>query len=790
MRTDFKENSIIIIEDNIKKEFIKNLRKTEPLKNIKVMGLKEFEKKYYFDYTKETIFYIHKKYNVIKSIAEMYIKNIYFIDNVDDEKVSFLKEIKNDLKENSLLIEDEIFKEYLKDKTIYIYNLNLVDKYYERMFKELNLISDVEYYNDETKESTIKPLYMMPNKDIEIEFIASKIASLLKSGIDINKIKLANVQDDYVVPLKNIMNDFHIPFEFKYSDSMLSSNIVIKFDELFKNDIEKCLEELKTCVFTPHDEEIYKAIIDVVNEYYWANDYESVKEFIMDDISKIKIRSPKYKNAVRTIDFLNDNIKDDEHVFLINFNQQVFPITKKDEDYLNDELKIRLNISDSIDLNKKTIKKVHEKIGNVKNLYVSYSKNSISGELYISSAYDKSLFKEEIYERDFTNSNAYNLKELIKEKDENRKYGTKTETLNKLTNHYKEIPYMNYDNTFKGINKNLLMDKLNGKLTLSYSSMNTYYMCSFRYYLDNILKMDTFEDTFEITVGNIFHRVLSFAFNDNFDFEKSWEKSLKETEREFTTKEKFFLKILKPELLFIIENIKEGLEHTSLKKSLYEQKISIPIGDTGDTIFKGFVDKIIYGEVNGKLIAVIIDYKTGNPELKLDNIIYGLDMQLPVYAYLIGNYEPLKDALIGGFYLQKILNNINSTDKKINALKLQGYSNSDTNILRYVDDSYEDSKIIKSLKIGSNGFYAYSKVLSTENIEKLKGIVEDKIKEASEGIKNAKFDINPKEINNKMYGCKFCKYKDICFTTQKDAKKLKSITIKEVLGGEENAIMD
>ncbi len=389
------------------------------------------------------------------------------------------------------------------------------------------------------------------------------------------------------------------------------------------------------------------------------------------------------------------------------------------------------------------------------------------------------------YERDFTHSNAYNLKELLKEKDENRKYGTTSETFKSLNHHYKDAPYMTYDNTFKGVDKVEVFNSLGNELTLSYSKMNTYYQCAFRYYLDNILKMNTSEDTFEIVVGNIFHRVLSFAFNESFDFEDSWNKALNESTIPFGPKENFFLSILKEELKFIIDSINEGMEYTSLKNALYEQKIVIPVGNDGNTCFKGFVDKILYGNIDGKDIAVIIDYKTGTPELKLDNAKYGLDMQLPVYAYLINNYEPLKNAEIGGFYLQKILSNKFTLESKKEALKLQGYTNNDASVIKYVDSSYENSKIIKSLKTGPNGFYSYSKVLSTEEIDELKNIVKEKIELAAQDIKNAKFDINPKEIDGKNVGCKFCKYKSICYVKPENIVKIKTEKNKD--GGEENA---
>jgi len=786
MNIDLTDDSIVIIKDTKKTESIREIRKSHPLKIIKIIGLKEFEKKFYFDYTKETVFYIHKKYGVIKSIAEMYIKNLYYTRQLDDEKINFLEEMKKDLEEQNLLKKDEMFKEYIKDKKIYIYDLRNIDLYYDRMFEELSHIADVEYIDIANSRHTLKPLYILKNKSLEIEFVATEIAKLLKSGIDINKIFIANIQEDTIGALERVFKDYKIPLELKNNNSILKTNLVEKFVSNLDKDIPD-LENLKENIKTPKDEKIFKNIVDVINNYYWCDNYLEVKDFIIDDLSKISTPHLKFKDAIRTIDFLDRDIKDDEYVFLINFNQGSYPLTKNDEDYLNDDIKTKLGLSTSIDYNKNLIKKVQEKIQSTKNLTVSLRERSIEGELYKSPAYDKSLFEECTFTREFTHSNAYNLKELIKEKDENRKYGTTTKELALLSNHYKETPYLDYDNTFKGIPKEKVMNHLNNELVLSYSSMSTYYQCAFRYYLDNILKMDTFEDTFDTAVGTIFHRVLSFAFLDDFDFENIWAKAVDEIELELKTKEKFFLSILKEELKFIIESINEGMEYTALKNALYEQKITIKIDD--QTTFKGFVDKILYGNFDDLDIAVIIDYKTGIQDLKLDNIIYGVDLQLPTYAYLLGSFEPLKNAHIGGFYLQKILNNTNSLEKKKDALKLIGYSNKDVEILRQVDSSYKNSKIIKSLKTSANGFYRYSKVLSDDEISDIKNIVENKIKESAINIKNAEFPINPKEIDGKIYGCKFCKYEDICFKKAKDIIKLEKPK-KDDLGGEEDANMD
>ena len=101
--------------------------------------------------------------------------------------------------------------------------------------------------------------------------------------------------------------------------------------------------------------------------------------------------------------------------------------------------------------------------------------------------------------------------------------------------------------------------------------------------------------------------------------------------------------------------------------------------------------------------------------------------------------------------------------------RLEGYSNSDKDILSIMDSNYDNSKIIKGLKtIKSGEFYRFSKVLSNEEIDRIKMIVEKKILEVISNIKNNKFDINPKIDSGDNVGCEFCKFSDICFVKKKD----------------------
>lgn len=786
---NIKENSIVIVDDSYKERFLENFRQKNDLFDVTVLGLKEFKKKFYFDYGEETIYYVHNKYGVIKDVAQIYLENIYYVNDTSTlPKIKFLTDLKKDLENASLLIYDKNFKRFMKGKTVYLYNLQLEDKFYKNMFDELRAIAEVIELNDKPSTRTKKILYKLSDMDKEVAFVASKIAELLKSRLAIDHIKLANVQSDYVQTIKKTFKEFKIPLELPNDATISGSLIVGQFKDFFESDIKNTIEKLKLYVKTEEDEYVYKKILGVVNKYYWAKDYDNVKDFIFEDISKIRAKDVLHKHAVRSIDFAHEPIADEDYVFLLNFNQGSIPVGKKDEDYLSDEEKRTLHLSDSIDINKMRLTLVREKIATTKNLVITYSTRNIRGDLYISNAYLEELMDIEEGRIEFIHSDAYNKRVLLSERDERRKYGSSSKTLAVLENHYKDEPYCSFDNTFKGIDKNSLAEYLNHSLVLSYSSTDHYFKCSFRYYLDYILKVDAFEDTFASFIGTVFHEVLSKCFDENFDFESSWNTALKHNERKFNHMEEFYLGLLKEELKTIVDNLKEQTAHTELKNALYEKRITVPLDDEGKIIFKGFVDKILYDEGGEQRVVAIVDYKTGNPVLNLDDIVYGLDLQLPVYAYLIRHSEEFHDASIGGFYLQKILNNKKTPDEKKEALKLQGFSNANPRILRRVDSTYENSSLIKSMRTSGGEFANYAKVLRDDQIEKMISLVEEKIKEAARKIMDADFKIDPKEIAGKNRGCEFCKYKDICYVQNENVVKLDKKKKEDFLGGEENGM--
>ena len=382
-------------------------------------------------------------------------------------------------------------------------------------------------------------------------------------------------------------------------------------------------------------------------------------------------------------------------------------------------------------------------------------------------------------------SNKFNRHYLGLLLDKYIKYNEKSPLLNDLLTTYNDIPYQTYDNKYTNIDFNDLKAYLKGKLNLSYSSMNNYFLCAFRFYISNILKLEPYEESFAALIGSLFHDCLSKMYTPNFDLKKAYQEFLQD--KELSNKEKFFTEKLYKNLEFIIETIRYQESFSKFDQVLTEQRIMVDKSSKLQINFVGIVDKIKYMEENGKTLLAIIDYKTGALETNLDNINYGLHMQLPIYIYLTKNGIH-KNIEVAGFYLQKILNNVDMDAKDTEAemrkkLRLDGYSTSNMELLSLFDSSYVSSEVIKGMGTKSDGdFTHYAKVVNDEEINKISALADEKINEVIKAIENTNFNINPKRIKDEVVGCKFCKFKDLCFRKEEDIWDLKLAVFKEIVG--------
>ena len=665
---------------------------------------------------------------------------------------------------------------------IVFYNFYDLDKFYLNLIDNLKKITSIEVINEGNNCYYEHKIYEFKNAEEEVEFVATKICELVLSGVNINNIVLLNSSDIYTNHIKRIFKYFSIPINIKDNNSLLGTKMGTFFLENINSDISKTFEllEINFDLKNSLNLEIYNRLITISNKFSFVSDYMKIKELLKVELLNTKLSDVILDEAVK-VEVLEDYIpNDNEYVFLLGFNQGECPKNLKDEDYINDLLKEKLNLSTTTSKNIIHNKKIISIIKNAKNLWITYKLNGEQGSLTVSSLNEK-LNYEVIHniKISYNYSNLNNNLKLARYMDDYLKYGSKNEDLDLLNNTYKNNVYRKYDNKFNGIKRT------SENITLSYSSMDNYYKCSFKYYISSILKLNCYEETFMTYIGSLFHYVLSKK--DNLSLEDSITEFMNNNPKEFTNKENFFLEKLKKDLEFILDVIKKQKDYTNFHNALYEKYIEIP---KGNDKFIGIVDKILLND--NKTLGAIVDYKTGNPSLELNYIEYGLGLQLPIYLYLINKINP--DIEIVGFYLQKILPSLitrnplkDITSQKRDLLKLQGFSLSEEEKLSEFDKTYIDSELIKSMKVGNNGFYAYSKTLTKNNMENIVKIIDQKIDEALTNIHNNNFDINPKVINNKNIGCEYCKFKDICYMTEKDIVRLKDIDNLDFLGGDNNA---
>lgn len=776
---NIKDNTILIIPDNIKEEVLKEIRELDRKLNIKIFNIDEFIKKLTIDFNEETIYQTMLNYNINYSIANLYLNNIKYVEeDSNNYKLHNLFNIKNNI--DKYLIKDNLFKKLINKKEIIVYGYDYITKYQYHILKNVENIKVInkEYYNYNHN------VYKFNTLEEEVIFVAEEISKLLNNNIDINNIFISNIDSNYYKVIKRIFKMYNIPINIKDTNNVYQTNIGKYFINNLSNNIEELINFIKTKfdMNNKKNSEILKKIISILNKFYFTKECLSVKSNIIEVMKKTNLENTKYKNAINEISIIDNIIDDNKYIFLLSFNLNKFPITIKDEEYINDNIKFDY-MEKSYEMN--NIKKdlYYKVISSIKNLTITYKEKHLNESFYPSVLIDE--YKINVIDKkiEYTNySNELNKIFLTKYLDELIKYNNKNKNTNLLYSNY-EINYNTYDNRYKIINKENLYKYLNNKFNLSYSNMDTYYHCAFKFYISSILKLDEFETNLGNYIGNLYHYVLSKAFVDNFDFDKTVDNYIKNNPYPESFKNKYFITKVLDNLKNVIKTIEYQNTLGNMNESYYEKNIIVEKTGAIDTTFKGFIDKILKKDNN----VVIIDYKTYSIDIKLNYLPYGLSMQLPVYLYLTKNYD--KDIEIIGFYIQEILNNskYNKKDKTTlkeqqkDSLKLKGYTIGNESKIAIFDTTYEKSEMIYGMKLSSKGFDRYAKVLTEKQINNIIKLTDNKIKECINNIENANFEINPKMILGKNIGCEHCKYKDLCFMTNRDIKELEEIKDLEFL---------
>lgn len=749
-----KDDMIVVSPLHTKMEILKKIQTQKEFYNIKFMTKEEFFQEYYFSYDERAYCYLQEKYHYHLDVCKVYLKNLYIIEDskkYQNKKLKKLKQLKKELKEAGLLKENPLFSNFLKGRNILVYQYEILEKKERETLEQLNATFLIE-----------KPSYPLPKVikrartlEEEVVYVAISIRKLIKDHVALSNIHLVQVTDDYYYTLKRVFKYFQIPLQEIASEPLISTPVVADY--------------LKKEEFNEKDtSSINKQLLSILNSISHLEEGESKRNILIDKLKHTSIRKEKKENVVQ-ISNLEDTFTEEDYVFQLGVNQDLFPKLRADDDYILDAEKKEVSLYLTDEKNKMIKEKAKNDLQRIPHLFLSYKLESAFQTFYKSNFIEELGIKEEkIEEEMFSYSNLYNKLILAEALDDYKKFGTIHPALPALYKKYPSIPYHTYSSIFTGVEEKTLKEFLQPALKLSYTHLQNYYLCGFKYYVNHILRLDPFESNFASTIGNMFHEALKYMYCDDFDLDYFMVKFLER--EEFNAKEKFFLTLLKKDLKKTISIIQEQREYTKFYDAYLEKTVQVPLEEKGlSVVLKGTIDKIMYYQNVSDTFYAVIDYKSGAYDTNLKKMKFGLNMQLPIYLYLIEKSHLFPNSIFTGFYYQKLLLPKKSYDKKEETLKLEGYSCDRKEVLEIFDNSYLKSDIIKGLAVKQSGeFYSSSKLLSSEDVADVLKAVEQKVIEAKDHILKGDFAINPKYLEKENISCKYCKYKDLCFMKEKD----------------------
>ena len=769
--TNLQDGSILVCPNSLKKELVKNKSISNITKDIKFLSKEDLIKGFYFSYDINALYYIHKHYEYDYNLSKEILENLHNISPIND-KLKLLCDIYNDLESKNLLKFNPYFKQLFNNKKIYILGYLKEDV---ELFNVLEKLSNnFEYLNDDTTCDVNLEVKCFSDIETEISYVMSKIGSLVKSGVSLNKIYFYTIFSEYKLLLKKELINHSIILDSE-------SEIYIYDTPVFKTYLELLKDYSFTDAYqlllnnTPYDpQDVLGMIVDLIIEVTSVNiNKDEQIELLCYLASFKKVQNIEYKESIKEI---NDTyyLNDDEYCFMLGFSLGNHPVISKDTEFYLDSEKLKLNRNTSNVKNKINEEKLISFINRTKNLIITF-KEQVGKDVYYPSLLINKLNMKLVTGKldNIRYSKKSSIYEVSKYYDLNRLYGVINKWMDTFSKD--ELEFNSYDHLYKG----LTTYNCDKELVLSYTQIDEYMKCPFKYYLKYILNIDEFVGSFKTEIGTMFHNILEASNNSVVDLNVYYDEIIKKFE---TYKDKYFANKILPEVLNVIKKNNEFHNITRLNDISYEKELKIKINN--DAYLLGRIDKFLMD--NQKGIIAVIDYKTGKFTFDKKKVELGLNLQLPIYALLLSEEYP--DAVIAGVYIQKVLLEKDNVSDS-NAYLLDGITINDVEIIKLIDPSIgtnfdekgkrnPGSIYIKGIKVKETGeLYANAPVVESDELSYLLEVTRQHVIKTIEGIKNASFDISPIDIKEeKGNACTYCKFADIC---NHDSNDTRFVSIKE-----------
>ena len=502
-------------------------------------------------------------------------------------------------------------------------------------------------------------------------------------------------------------------------------------------------------------------------------------------------------------------------LFILGINDGVFPSQSSDEGFLNDEDRDTLK-KNGIELAKGSLENLYDERYNIykafttaeNDIYLSYISTDKEGKAKrpstiitkIKKIFPKLKEKSDVLqETSNITTVAATFKELLL-------------NIRKLRNN-EEVEYIWKDvynwyinneqwkkklsNIIKGFDSKKTAEKISEKnikrlygenLKTSISRLEQYRKCPFSFHLKYGLKLKEKEELKikSIDTGTFMHDIIDTFFEtiDNVKeiTQEEIEKIVEEIINSKLELNKNYIFTSNPKFIVLTNRLKKVVIQSIKYIVLQIQNSDFEI--LGNEIeFKKKIDNVeIIGKIDRLDVAKadkaqyirIIDYKSSDKNIDLNELVFGTQIQL--ITYLDSVVSEKENALPAGMLYFKMIDPIIKTDRNKSEeqikeelkkkFKMNGMILADINVIKKMDKNLEkgaSNLIPVYLDKNGNISNSWSNVLTKEEFTKLQKTAEKIIKEIAKEILSGNIDIKPAyNRKTKIDACKYCEYKTIC----------------------------
>ena len=750
---------IIIAPYQMHKNLLKRCREKDLFSDVKIITKEELLSQYYGRIENKAVPYLMKKYHYSYDNAKVVLRFIPYIN----KDINGLLDIKNDLLTAHLLVKNAYLRDFFKDNEVCIFGYSVNDLEIKRVLDNL----EVKYlFESNQKRNKTFVLNTFETQFDEVFYLLNSIAELIDKGEDVNNIFIYSVDNEYLYPLKMFSKSFGFEVDDGSNHSLYVTSVASSFlkSYLESHDLAFAKEAVADC----EDKELLEDLITLVNDCQDDEmDFATQMDYLVGELKATKVGGPTLKNVVRIIN--KPIYEKDAHIFVVGFAQGSYPKSVKDNDFISDINKSGMGLNTSLDETKINKDTLLDFFNSDNYFYFSFADRTISSKKFISPLVKDLSFEKKkptlpltIYSQDmidFFYARMRDLKEFYKQGD----------PYLKALEEKSDIPYGEYDNSFTGVNAlNESMD-----LRYSYSKINEYYQCPFKYYVSNVLNVDSFEGNFATKIGTVAHKIFELHNEEGFDFNKVFEE---EVEKQGFLDEELPLVInLKTQIERASQAIRLHQHYMSSPKIITEKKLGMNIGKK--SYLSGVIDKSI---IFDNKYLVLVDYKTGSDSFDSKYISEGVSLQLPTYCLLAKNDPLFKNYEIIGTFINNVIDTKLSYGKESEALinpyyRLHGKVAGDIDLIGKLDKTIYSGKseFIKSVATLKDGGLGKSdSLVSLEEFNEYAEVALRKYLEADTNIRNNKFIINPLFKSKSDNACKYCEYKDLCYVKKNQRRYL------------------